>query len=141
MTPKRILVTGGAGFISSNFVRHLLGCTPYEVVLLDALTYAGNMDNLADLIGHELGMQVSYEWQRLGRGFTREYFVTQKCDVLIGIPIAFRELLTTQPYYRSSYMFVIRRDAPWKPLSLDDTRLHDALAFASIIRRAGLIRS
>jgi dTDP-glucose 4,6-dehydratase len=53
MTPKRILVTGGAGFISSNFVRHLLGSTPYGVVLLDALTYAGNMDNLADLIGHE----------------------------------------------------------------------------------------
>jgi dTDP-glucose 4,6-dehydratase len=53
MKPKRILVTGGAGFISSNFTRHLLGSTDYEVVLLDALTYAGNMDNLADLIGHE----------------------------------------------------------------------------------------
>jgi dTDP-glucose 4,6-dehydratase len=53
MNPKRILVTGGAGFISSNFTRHLLGSTDYEVVLLDALTYAGNMDNLADLIGHE----------------------------------------------------------------------------------------
>jgi dTDP-glucose 4,6-dehydratase len=53
MKPKRILVTGGAGFISSNFIRHLLSSTPYEVVSLDALTYAGNMDNLADLIGHE----------------------------------------------------------------------------------------
>jgi dTDP-glucose 4,6-dehydratase len=53
MKPKRILVTGGAGFISSNFTRHLLGSTDYEVVLLDALTYAGNMDNLADVIGHE----------------------------------------------------------------------------------------
>ena len=53
MKTKRILVTGGAGFISSNFTRHLLGSTDYEVVLLDALTYAGNMDNLADLIGHE----------------------------------------------------------------------------------------
>ena len=53
MKTTRILVTGGAGFISSNFTRHLLGSTDYEVVLLDALTYAGNMDNLADLIGHE----------------------------------------------------------------------------------------
>ena len=53
MRPKRVLVTGGAGFISSNLVRHLLGATPYEVVSLDALTYAGNMDNLADVMGHE----------------------------------------------------------------------------------------
>jgi dTDP-glucose 4,6-dehydratase len=53
MRRKRILVTGGAGFISSNVVRHLLAATPYEVVSLDALTYAGNIDNLADVLGHE----------------------------------------------------------------------------------------
>ena len=52
-SPKRILVTGGAGFISSNMIRHLLAATPHEVVSLDALTYAGNMDNLADVMGHE----------------------------------------------------------------------------------------
>src|SRR5881409_2118786 len=50
---KRVLVTGGAGFIPSNFIHHLLAKTPYEVVSLDALTYAGNMDNLAGVIGHE----------------------------------------------------------------------------------------
>ena len=49
----RILVTGGAGFISSNFVRHLLHATPHEVVSLDALTYAGNLENLADVMAHE----------------------------------------------------------------------------------------
>lgn len=50
---KKVLVTGGAGFISSNFVRHLLHATPYEVVSLDALTYAGNLENLADVMSHE----------------------------------------------------------------------------------------
>src|SRR5918992_3620793 len=50
---KRVLVTGGAGFIAANFIRHLLANTPYEVVSLDALTYAGNVDNLADVMSHE----------------------------------------------------------------------------------------
>jgi dTDP-glucose 4,6-dehydratase len=53
MERKRVLVTGGAGFISSGFVHHLLRATPYEVVSLDALTYAGNLENLADVMSHE----------------------------------------------------------------------------------------
>ena len=50
---KRVLVTGGCGFIPSNFIRHLLAHTSHEVVSLDALTYAGNLENLADVMGHE----------------------------------------------------------------------------------------
>jgi dTDP-glucose 4,6-dehydratase len=49
----RVLVTGGAGFIPSNFIRWLLGHTPWEIVSLDALTYAGNVENLADVMSHE----------------------------------------------------------------------------------------
>src|ERR671922_125629 len=46
-------VTSGAGFIPSNFIHHLLAKTPYEVVSLDALTYAGNLDNLSGAMSHE----------------------------------------------------------------------------------------
>ena len=47
-----VLVTGGAGFIGSNFVRYLLEETNRSVVTLDALTYAGSTANLDDLIDH-----------------------------------------------------------------------------------------
>lgn len=43
---KTILVTGGAGFIGSAVVRHIIQDTPYQVVNLDKLTYAGNLESL-----------------------------------------------------------------------------------------------
>jgi dTDP-glucose 4,6-dehydratase len=48
----RILVTGGAGFIGSAFIRLAVGQTDHDIVNLDKLTYAGNLENLAPVAGH-----------------------------------------------------------------------------------------
>ncbi len=49
----RVLVTGGAGFIGSNFVRHLARAHPgWEIVVLDKLTYAGRRENLVEVERH-----------------------------------------------------------------------------------------
>jgi len=48
----RVLVAGGAGFIGSNFVRHAVQAHPdWQIVVADLLTYAGNLENLHDLLG------------------------------------------------------------------------------------------
>jgi len=49
----KLLITGGAGFIGSNFIRHIFEKYPdYEIINLDLLTYAGNLENLKDIENH-----------------------------------------------------------------------------------------
>lgn len=49
---KKVLITGGAGFIGSNFTRYIAEKHPeYKITVLDSLSYAGNLDNLKDLMG------------------------------------------------------------------------------------------
>jgi dTDP-glucose 4,6-dehydratase len=49
---KRFLVTGGAGFIGSAVVRHLIGNTEHQVLVIDKLTYAGNLEALTPVANH-----------------------------------------------------------------------------------------
>ncbi len=83
----------------------------------------GFENQIARLVARDLHEHLTYVWQRMGRGFVREYLDTAQCDLLIGVPVNFREVLATNPYYRSSYVFVVRRDATLKPDSLNDERL------------------
>jgi mxaJ protein len=84
----------------------------------------GFENKIAQLLARDLNAQVSFQWQRMGRGFLRDVMNKGTCDVLLGVPVGMRGLLVTPPYYRSTYVFVIRADE--KPIgSLDDPALRD----------------
>jgi mxaJ protein len=92
----------------------------------------GFEDRLAALVARDLGRTVRYTWWAQRRGFVRNTLKAGKCDVIMGIATGVGPVLTTKPYYRSSYAFVSRQSAP-AIRSFDDPRLHTLRVGVQII--------
>jgi mxaJ protein len=65
-------------------------------------------NQIAIAIARDLGREPVFVWTRSRRGFTREQFNKNACDVLTGVPVGMKSVATTRPYYRSTYVFVTR---------------------------------
>src|ERR1041384_5832659 len=74
----------------------------------------GFENKLADLIAGELSEKVEYTWWAQRRGFFRNTLKAGACDVVLGVPTGFEMALTTTPYYRSTYVFLYRKDRKLK---------------------------
>jgi mxaJ protein len=83
----------------------------------------GFENRIAALIARDLGEPVEYTWWAQRRGFVRNTLNANSCDVILGVPTGYGPVRTTQPYYRSTYVFVTRRDRGLRITSLDDPRL------------------
>src|SRR5205085_4175263 len=70
----------------------------------------GFENEIAQVVARDLGARVEWTWWPQRRGFVRETLKAGACDVVLGVPSSVDMLLTTRPYYRSSYVFVTRRD-------------------------------
>jgi len=62
--PKRILITGGAGFVGHHCIEHLLKNSNWEIVVLDCLTYAGNLNRITDIKTFD-SKRVKFIWHDL----------------------------------------------------------------------------
>jgi mxaJ protein len=78
---------------------------------------------LARLVGDALGAPVQYTWQPQRRGFVRNTLKAGLCDVMLEAPVGYERATETIPYYRSTYVFVSRRDRHIKVRSFDDPAL------------------
>ncbi|HEU4882228.1 MAG TPA: substrate-binding domain-containing protein [Longimicrobium sp.] len=80
----------------------------------------GFENRIAELIGRDLHLPVKYTWWAQRRGFIRNTLRAGDCDLVIGLPSSMEMALTTRPYYRSTYVFVYRKDAGFDVRSFDD---------------------
>lgn len=85
----------------------------------------GFENKIAELLARDMGDRVEYTWWAQRRGFFRNTLRAGVCDVVIGVPSAVEMALTTKPYYRSTYVFLSRKDRNLKIASLDDPVLKD----------------
>jgi mxaJ protein len=85
----------------------------------------GFENRLAELVAKEMKAAVRYTWWPQRRGFVRNTLQAGMCDVVMGVPSSYELVRTTRPYYRSNYVFLYRRDSPFRIHSLDDPALRD----------------
>jgi quinoprotein dehydrogenase-associated probable ABC transporter substrate-binding protein len=83
----------------------------------------GFENKIAAIISQETGAELRYNWRAQRRGFFRTAFKEGEADLVLGVPAGFDMALTTAPYYRSTYVFVARKDRDPRVRSFDDPAL------------------
>ncbi len=119
LVPAGVTATGAAAAVP---VRELRICADPNNLPFSNRRLEGFENEIAALLARDMGATLSYTWWAQRRGFFRNTLKAGLCDVVMGIPSGFEMAAATRPYYRSTYVFVTRRDHP-DVTSLDDGAL------------------
>ena len=85
----------------------------------------GLENKLAELVAEQMGAKLEYSWWSERGSLVKNTLNSGRCDVLMGVPASLDQVTATDPYYRSTYVFVTRRDRDLSITSLGDPRLSD----------------
>lgn len=113
------LASGGVAFASTP----LRICADPDNLPFSNRSGQGFDNQIAVMLAHSLGRKPVFVWARSRRGFLREQFNRNACDLLMGVPVGMRGVATTHPYYRSAYVFVTPAREHLQIASFDDQRL------------------
>jgi mxaJ protein len=98
----------------------------------------GFENKIAELIARDMGVRIVWNWRAQRRGFFRETLKESTADLVLGAPAGYERALTTAPYYRSSYVFVSRKDRDLHIASLEDPVLRQLKIGVQIIGDDGV---
>lgn len=118
-----LLITGLVSAYRPAGARELRVCADPNNLPFSNEKQQGFENRIAELLARDLDAKLSYVWWAQRRGFVRNTINQDQCDVLIGVPSSFERTRPTIPYYRSTYVFVTRRDRHLRIASFDDPQL------------------
>ena len=126
-----VVIAAGSIGLAMHLARHrayaaapLRVCADPNSLPFSNQARAGFENKIASLIGDELNRPVEYTWWAQRRGFVRHTLNAGDCDLVVGTAAGMEMLSTTRPYYKSTYVFVTRRDRALHIRSFDDSLLH-----------------
>ena len=122
---RRLLVVLLLVVASAASGRELRVCADPNNLPYSNMAGDGFENRVMRLIADDLGATLRYTWWAQRRGFARNTLNANLCDVIAGVASNQGMLGTTQPYYRSGYVFASRADRRLALSSLDDPRLRE----------------
>lgn len=86
----------------------------------------GLQNKIALAVGKQMGASVSFFWRPFfERGLTRETFDNKECEIIIEVPEGYGHIITSQPIYKSTYVWVTHEDAAFEITDFDDPDLRE----------------
>ena len=116
------LLAAGA-FAGPEPARELRVCADPDNLPFSNQAGEGFENRIAEIVAADLGASLRYTWHPQRRGFVRNTLKAGLCDLVVGVPVGYDPMLTTRPYYRSTYVFVYPRDTKLELHTFDDAPL------------------
>src|SRR5688500_4769863 len=95
-----------AAWVFSAEPRELRVCADPDNLPYSRADESGFENRIARVVADELKAELVYAWHPQQRAFVRKTIAAKLCDVWMGVPSDLERVLTTKPYYRSTYVFV-----------------------------------
>jgi quinoprotein dehydrogenase-associated probable ABC transporter substrate-binding protein len=108
LSRKLIFVSAGMLCAIPAAATEMRACAEPDNLPFSRKDESGFENRIARILASELHRELRYTWTAQRRGFVRKTFGADVCDVWMGVPAGFERVLTTKPYYRSTYVFIYR---------------------------------